>query len=160
MATTMMGTMMTKPTIKVSVIAAAVDRMPLRSKRSRNGHVAMARTAAHASPGKKCRNIQIAANAAAATNRKRPIRCRDEVVPGSFTSGSIRHHVDDHAYRQGRNAHKFIENGVGNLADMKHIKQGGFDSPCKYAARQERSGSYHGKIGKKKLADKPDGCES
>src|SRR5436190_1896738 len=119
--------MINSPITKLSVTPAAFGHVLLRNKRSRNGHVAIATTAAHASAGKKCHNIQIAANAAAATNRKRPIKCRDKVVPELFTSGSIRHHVDNHAYRQKHNANEIVENGVRDLADMKEIEHGGFD---------------------------------
>src|SRR5262249_762161 len=152
------GTMITSPVIKVSVIAAQVGAIPWRSKRSRNGHVAIARTEAHASPGTKCRNIQSVANATAATNRKRPISCRDEVVPGSITLRSISHHVDDQADGQRSDADEIVDNGILNLADMNDIEHCGFQSP-KWDAWHERKASDHCEIDKQKISNEPNGCE-
>src|SRR5437016_472158 len=74
---------MSGPTIKraikrASKIAVIDGLICLRISHSRTGQVAKAKTPAHASAGKKCRKIQIAARTKIVRSTTRPINCRDD----------------------------------------------------------------------------------
>src|SRR5262245_524986 len=74
----MRGATTKTPTKSVSKSAVADRVVPFRTSHSRNGQVGRARTAAHASAGKKGRRIQTAATTNTVVRMMRPNECRDE----------------------------------------------------------------------------------
>ena len=74
----MSGPTIKRATKRASKIAVIDGLMCLRISHSRIGHVAKARTPAHASAGKKRRKIQIAAKTKIVRSTTRPINCRDD----------------------------------------------------------------------------------
>ena|SRR5215475_5851234 len=74
----MSGPTIKRATKRASKIAVTGGLIPLRISHSRMGHVANARTPAHASAGKKRRKIQIAARTNSVRSMTRPINCRDD----------------------------------------------------------------------------------
>jgi hypothetical protein len=73
---------MRTPTESASKIAAMDGGVPLRVSHSRMGHVAIARTLAQASAGKKRCKIQTAARTNIVTRMRRPKNCRDDCSMG------------------------------------------------------------------------------
>src|SRR5215471_16065486 len=72
------GPIIKMPTTRVSRIAVIDGIIPLQTSHWRTGHVATARTPAHARAGKKRRRIQTAERTNIATRMIRPNDCRDD----------------------------------------------------------------------------------